>query len=321
MSDGRKSLDIVTSALNEELCLPELFERLSAVMDSHPEFSWRLIVCDNGSTDSTWSVIQNLSVSNPQILGIRMARMFPFDSALTCGLDLASADAVVIMCSDLQDPPEVIHQMLVKYNEGFDQVVVRIRSRPSLSFVRSFLSNIFYSIANRLTNNMIPKGVSDFRLMSRKAYTAVRSLRERNRFLRGLAAWTGFNTAQIEIDRPERFGGDSKFLTSRLSKVIQWAFSGIFAHTSAPLIWVSTTGFFFSLISTLATIIFAIFWIFKSVPFAGFGTIVGLVSLGFSITLLSIGIIAQYIALIYDEVKARPLYIISQRTDDKEASN
>jgi dolichol-phosphate mannosyltransferase len=172
---------------------------------------------------------------------------------------------------------------------------------------------IFYKIANKLSKNMIPRDVSDFRLLSKNAYQATRSLRERNRFLRGLMAWTGFETAVVEIERPERFAGNSKYLETRLLKVIQWASSAIFSHSSLPLELVSVVGLTASIISGLATFVFAGVWIFVGVPFAGYGTIVGLLAVGFSLVLLSIGILAQYLALVYEEVKHRPLYVISER--------
>jgi dolichol-phosphate mannosyltransferase len=159
--------------------------------------------------------------------------------------------------------------------------------------------------------------VSDFRLLSKKVYSAARGLREKNRFLRGLIAWTGFNTAVIEIERPERHAGESKFVSVKLSKVIQWASSAILSHTSKPLLSISYLGILLSLTSLAATLIFATFWIFKGVPFAGFGTIVGLIILSFSFLLLSVGILGQYISLIYEEVKDRPIYIFSERTDEK----
>ena len=316
MTSQPNSLDILTSVLNEEVCLPELYERIKKVMGAHSSYSWRLIVCDNGSIDASWQIIQSLSVQDSRVLGIRMSRTFPLDSAFTCGLDLATADAVVIMASDLQDPPEVIHRFLEKYEEGYEQVVAKVIRRESVPFIRRMLSKAFYELANRLTKDMIPKGVSDFRLLNRPAYVAARSLRERNRFLRGLIAWTGFKTAEIEIERPPRFGGESKFVSLKLSGVLQWAFGAIFAHTTAPLIWISVLGVFFSIVSVVSTAILSLFWIIRGVPFAGFGTIVGFVCLGFSLVLLSIGVIAQYLALIYEEVKGRPIYVIAQRTDE-----
>jgi glycosyltransferase involved in cell wall biosynthesis len=312
-----KSMDIVTSALNEEDCLPEFFARITEVMYSHPEYDWKVIVCDNGSSDSTWEIISNLAIESPRVLGVRMSRTFTLDSAFTMGIDIATADAVIIMASDLQDPPEVIHEFLRKYEEGYEQVVAKVVSRQHVPFIRRTLSNIFYLIANKATNNMIPRGVSDFRLLSRSAYEATQKMRERNRFLRGLIAWTGFRTAVVEIDRPDRFAGDSKFVKIPLKRVIKWAISSILSHTSAPLTLIAVMGFLLSATSIFATLVASLIWIFSGVPFAGFGTILGVVLVGFSLTMLAIGIIAQYIALIYEEVKGRPLYLIAERTDQK----
>jgi dolichol-phosphate mannosyltransferase len=312
-----KSIDIITSALNEEDCLPEFFARINKVMFAHPEYDWKMIVCDNGSSDSTWEIISNLAIESPRVLGVRMSRTFTLDSAFTMGIDIATSDAVIIMASDLQDPPEVIHEFLRKFDEGFEQVVAKVVSRQHVPFIRRNLSNIFYVIANRATNNMIPRGVSDFRLMIRTAYEATKKLRERNRFLRGLIAWTGFRTAIVEIDRPDRFAGDSKFVKIPLKRVIKWAISSILSHTSAPLTLIAVMGFFLSATSILATLVASMIWIFSGVPFAGFGTILGVVLVGFSLTMFAIGIIAQYIALIYEEVKERPLYLIAERTDQK----
>jgi dolichol-phosphate mannosyltransferase len=311
-----KSLDIVTSALNEEECLPELISRIQEVMSSHPEYEWKVIICDNGSEDSTWDIIVKMAASSPRVLGVRMSRTFTLDSAFTMGIDIATADAVIIMASDLQDPPEVIHEFLRKYEEGYEQVVAKVVSRKHVPFVMRTLSIAFYLIANKATNNMIPRGVSDFRLLSKSAYQATRKMRERNRFLRGLIAWTGFRTAMIEIDRPARYAGDSKFVKTPLKKVITWAMSSILSHTSAPLTFIASTGFTLSVISIFGTLCASLIWIFRGVPFAGFGTILGVVLIGFSLTMFAIGVIAQYIALIYEEVKDRPLYIIAERTDD-----
>jgi len=163
---------------------------------------------------------------------------------------------------------------------------------------------------------MIPRGVSDFRLLSKNAYQATQKMRERNRFLRGLIAWTGFRTAIVEIDRPARFAGDSKYVKIPLKKIVKWALSSILSHTSAPLTLISVMGFVLSAISIMATLVASSIWLISGVPFAGFGTIVGVVLMGFSLTMFAIGIIAQYIALIYEEVKGRPLYLIAERTDE-----
>jgi glycosyltransferase involved in cell wall biosynthesis len=307
------SIDIVTSGLNEEACIPELYRRICKVMKFFPQITWRLIICDNGSTDHTWETIKELSGKDENVVGIKLSRTFSFDSGLTCGLDHASAEVVILMASDLQDPPEVIIQFLELYQKGFDQVVAKIITKKQVPILRRVLSKIFYKIINKLTKNLIPKDVSDFRLLSRNAYQVARSLREQNRFLRGLIAWSGFDTGFVEIERPDRYAGNSVYMDTKLLKVIQWASSAIFSHTSLPLQLVSVVGVISSFISAFATVLMAGIWIFVGVPFAGYGTIVGLLCIGFSIVLLSVGILAQYLALIYEEVKQRPLYVVSEK--------
>ena len=309
-----RTLDIITSALNEEECVNELYARISNVMQGHSDYEWRIIFCDNNSTDQTWNLITKLSHETGNVLGVRMSRTFPLDSAFTLGIDIATADAAIIMASDLQDPPEVIHEFLRKYEEGYEQVVAKIVSRKHVPFIRRTLSNVFYTIANKATNSLIPKGVSDFRLLSRPAYLAVQKMRERNRFLRGLMAWTGFRTAVVEIERPDRFAGDSKFVKIPLKRVIKWAISSILSHTSAPLTLIAVMGFLLSALSIFATLVASLIWLFSGVPFAGFGTLIALGFIGFSIIMFSIGILAQYLHLTYEESKQRPLYLISKST-------
>jgi dolichol-phosphate mannosyltransferase len=310
----KKSLDIITSALNEEDCLDEFISRVQAVMTEHPAYSWRLIICDNGSIDRTWEIIRTKAEKFENILGVRMSRTFPLDAAFTMGLDRASADAAIIMASDLQDPPEVIHGFIKKYEEGYEQVVAKVIKREHVPFIRRTLSTLFYTIANKATKNMIPRGVSDFRLLNRPAYLASRQLRERNRFLRGLLAWSGFRTFELPIERPARFAGESEFVKIKLRVVIRWAVGAILSHTAAPLHLVSILCFLLSIISILVTGVLSIVWITNGVPFDGYGSIMGLLTLGFSVILAATGVISQYLALIYEEVKQRPVYVIAETT-------
>jgi glycosyltransferase involved in cell wall biosynthesis len=310
-----KSIDIITSALNEEDCIFELYSRIEKSLESVNQLNWRLIICDNGSSDSTWSKIESLGVKDPRVLGVRMSRTFDLDSALTCGLDMSTAEAAVLMVSDLQDPPELIPDLIAQYELGFEQVLVRVSKRSSVPPLRRFLSRMYYKLAYSLTSGLIPQNISDFRLISNKVVQESRKLREKNRFLRGLIAWVGFESTVIEIERPPRFSGESKFSSISLTKAIFWALFSVFAHSSTPLVWISILGFCFSIFSVLGIIIFTTIWIAYGVPFAGYGSIMGFMSLGFSVVMVSLGIIAQYIALIYNEVKDRPLYIVSEYTE------
>jgi len=307
-----KTIEIITSAYNEEDCLPELFSRLEKVAGTEENYSFRFIVIDNGSSDRTWQIIKDRQKTDSRYTGIRMSRNFSLDSAFTCGLDRAEADLAIIMTSDLQDPPECIPDLLRAHEQGYEQVLAKVIDRGTVPAVRRFLSHVFYRLANAMTGGMLPKSVSDFRLVSRKCYEAIRSLRESHRFLRGLGSWVGFETTQIEIKRPPRFAGESKWLGVSLIHSILLGFQGIFAYSTLPLAWVSIFGVFMSLVSVLSLVGLTISWIVFGVPFAGFGSIVAAIVLCFSITILILGVIAQYISLIYEEVKRRPLYLVAE---------
>lgn len=310
----KKTVDVITSAFNEEECLPELFNRLNAVAGQESEYEFRFIVIDNGSHDKTWDLIKEIQLSDNRFVGIKMSRNFTLDAAFTCGLDHAKSDVAIIMTSDLQDPPEAIPLLLRKYEGGYDQVLAKITNRGSVPLLRRKLSGAFYKIANFMTGGMLPESVSDFRLVNRKCYEAIRSLRESHRFLRGLGSWVGFRTTNIEIERPPRFAGVSKWLGISLIRVVVQGFQSIFAYSTLPLAWVSIFGVFASLLSVLSLFALTAMWILLGVPFAGFGSIVAAIVLCFSITILVLGVIAQYIGLIYEEVKRRPLYLVSEST-------
>lgn len=309
------SLDILTSALNEDENIVELYKRLRVALLPYPKLKWKLHVVDNGSSDKTWLSIVELSTQDNRVIGYRMSRTFLFDAAITAVLDHATADAVVIMCSDLQDPPELIPNMIDFFESGAEHVCVRITSRKSSPVAIRILTRLFYRLANSLTQGGIPENVSDFRLASRKCYEAARKLRESNRFIRGQFAWVGFNPQYLDIDRPPRRAGISKFLQFPKWNAIWLALSAIFSHSSIPLLLIATVGLLSSLLSFLVTIAFSLLWLFFGVPFAGFGTIVGVIVFGFSILFLALGIMAIYLASIYEEVKNRPLYILAEKTD------
>jgi dolichol-phosphate mannosyltransferase len=308
-----ESLDIITSALNEEANILNLYDRLFEALVTFRQLRWNLHIVDNGSTDQTWSIIQKLAQEKGNVTGYKMSRTFLFDSAITTGLDHATADAVVIMCSDLQDPPELLPEMIRKFENGEDHVCVRIISRKGASFRLRFLTMLFYALAEKLTQGVISKNVSDFRFASKKCYEAARSLRESKRFIRGQFGWVGFSPTYLAIERPLREAGVSKFQLLPKWSAIWLALSAIFSHSLVPLFAVAAIGFFSSLLSLVCTIIFSLLWLFSGVPFAGFGTIVGVLSLGFSVLFLSIGTVALYLASVYEEVKNRPLYVIAEK--------
>jgi polyisoprenyl-phosphate glycosyltransferase len=313
----KSTVDVITSAFNEEDCLPELFRRLDAVANKETDYDFRFIIIDNGSQDKTWSLIKGRQNSDTRYVGIKMSRNFTLDAAFTCGLDNAESDVAIIMTSDLQDPPEAIPLLLRQFELGYDQVLAKITNRGSVPLLRRKLSGSFYKIANFMTGGMLPESVSDFRLVNRRCYEAIRTLRESHRFLRGLGSWVGFKTTNIEIERPPRFAGESKWLGVSLIRVVVQGFQSIFAYSTLPLAWVSIFGVLASLLSIFSLVGLIAMWFLLGVPFAGFGSIVAAIVLCFSITILVLGVIAQYIGLIYEEVKRRPLYLIEEMINSR----
>lgn len=306
---SRKSVTVVVPAYNESECVDELARRLGAVFDNEPDYDMDAIIVENGSTDDTWTKLQKIHAADPRIRVLKLSRNFRMDGGLTAGLEYVRADACVFMTADLQDPPELIHRFLREWEAGYDNVYGIVEKRGGTGPLRRFNSWLFYVVAGKLTDGRIPRNVSDFRLMDRKLYEAVRSMNERNRFVRGLVAWSGFKSVGVPMERAERFGGVSN---AHSFKVIDLAFKGIFAHSVAPLRMITILGISLSVLAVITLFILAISWLTVGVPFAGFGSIVGITLLGFGIITTMIGIVAEYVGLIYEEVKQRPNFIVSE---------
>ena len=306
----KKLVSIIVPAYNETDCVDELARRLTEVFESEPDYRWEAVIVENGSIDDTWVKLQRIHEQDPRFKILRLARNFRMDGGLTAGLDYVTGDACVLMTADLQDPPEMIHEFLRKWEEGYENIYGVVTERQGTGPIRTFNSKTFYWLAGKLTDGTIPRNASDFRLLDRKAYEAVRSMNERNRFVRGLVAWVGFNSIGIPMQRPPRFAGTSN---AHSLKVIELAFKGIFAHSYVPLRLITLVGVSLSALSFLALILSGILWLTRGVPFGGFGTIVALVLLLFGVLSFMLGIVSEYVGLIYEEVKARPNFIVSQR--------
>ena len=312
---NKKLISVIVPAYNEEECVEELARRLALVFDDNPKYDFEAIIVENGSIDRTWELLQKIHEKDQRFKTIQLARNFRMDGGLTAGLHYARGDAAVLMTADLQDPPELISEFIKKWEEGYENVYMIVTKRTGTGPLRTFNSKAFYWLAGKLTDDRIPKNASDFRLVDKKVYETVRSMDERNRFVRGLFAWVGFKSIGIEAERPERFGGVSN---AHSLKVIDLAFKGIFSHSYVPLKLITVTGIVLSGLSVLAMSIFAVGWIFIGVPFAGFGTLVSLGLLMFGILTFMLGLIAEYVGLIYEEVKRRPNFVVSKALGDLE---
>lgn len=307
---NKKLISIVVPAYNEEECVDELARRLAQVFDKEPQYDFEAVIIENGSVDSTLEKLIKINKRDPRIKILQLARNFRMDGGITAGLDSISGDACVIMTADLQDPPELIHDFLREWENGYENVYGVVTERRGTGLIRRFNSQAFYWLAGKLTNDRITKNASDFRLVDRKVYEAVRSMDERNRFVRGLFSWVGFKSKGLPMVRPPRFGGESNAHTI---KVIDLAFKGIFAHSYVPLRFISFVGFLMSVIALISLIVAGISFIFFGVPFSGFGSLISVMLIGFGLLALLLGVIGEYIGLIYEEVKRRPNFVVSSK--------
>jgi dolichol-phosphate mannosyltransferase len=272
-------------------------------------YSWQAVIIENGSIDSTWIKLSKIAEDDPRFRIIRLSRNFKMDGGLTAGLDYISSDACILMSADLQDPPELIPTFLRKWEEGYENIYGIVSERQGTNLIRRFNSQLFYKIASKLSDGSIPKNASDFRLVDRKVYETVRRMTERNRFVRGLFAWVGFKSIGVPMTRPPRFAGVSNAHTL---VVLELALKGIMANSYKPLRFISLFGLCLSLFSFLALFPMIIAWLFIGVPFAGFGTIVTLILFGIGIQSLMLGVVSEYIGLVYEEAKSRPNYVVSE---------
>ena len=304
-----KLISIVVPAYNEEANVAALADRLSAVFDGEPAYDFEVILVENGSVDRTYEESMAVHERDPRFKVLQLARNFRMDGGLTAGLQQARGDAAVLMAADLQDPPELIPEFLRRWEDGYEIVYQVVTERQGTGPIRRMNSQIFYWMANKLTEGRLPRNVSDFRLVDRRVYETINTMEERNRFVRGLFAWVGFRTTGVESPRHPRVGGVSNAHTF---KVLDLAMKGIFAHSYVPLKLISLFGVALSALSVVSLVVLTVRFIIFGVPFAGFGTIVCLVILLFGFLFTMLGVMAEYIGLIYEEVKQRPNFVVRQ---------
>lgn len=313
MSDAgamkRKLISVVIPAYNEEAVVTELHQRLSAVFAQNPKYDFEVVIIENGSADKTYEMLKDIHAKDPRFKMVRLSRNFRMDGGITAGLQFVSGDACVLMTADLQDPPEMITRFIEKWEEGYENVYGIVTKRRGTNIIRRMNSQLFYMLINRMTNGLFPRNASDFRLVDRKVYKTINSLEERNRFMRGLFVWAGFKQIGIEHERAPRFAGEAKSYTFQ---VIELALKGIFAYTYIPLKAITFIGVSLSIAAFVFLLVFVYRAIWYGVPFAGFGTLMGVLLLMFGFLFTMLGVISEYIGLIYEEVKQRPNFIVKE---------
>lgn len=305
----RLRVDIVIPIYNEEGCLHELAKRLKSVMDATSEYDWNVILVENGSVDSSGTIVRAIADKDSRFTSLSLVRNFGTEGGILAGLSISTGDAVITMQADLEDPPEIIPRLLEEWRGGSKYVFGRVSSRRHLPKWRTFLTKHYYRLANWASDGAVTPNASDFRLLDSSLRSVLLSINEQNLFLRGLVNWAGFPHSSVDFERAERFAGETKF---DVKKVVGFAFRGILSQSSKPLRVLTALGAVTSFFSFIGLVVLAYRALFLSVPFAGFGTIVGLQVLFFGLTTLFLGLLAEYVALIYTEVRPRPHFVISE---------
>lgn len=303
----KKLISVVIPAYNEEEVVDELANRLKKVMQENNNYDFEVIIVENGSWDSTFEKLIKIHKEDSRFKIVQLSRNFGCDGGITAGLKYARGDAAVIMNADLQDPPEMISEYINKWEEGYEIIYGVIQKRLGVPFLRRFFSSTFYIFINKLTNNTIPEGASDFRLVDKKVYSIANKMEERNRFLRGIIAWTGFKQIGIPFERPCRFAGESK---ADFLSVLKVAINGIFSFSYFPLRTVTVLGLVVSVSSFILGIVEIGLYLSYGKVVPGFTTTILLILFLFGVLFFILGIIGEYLARIYDEVKQRPNYIV-----------
>ncbi len=306
---------IIAPVFNEAENLPVLYKRVKEVMDTTGE-SWEMLLIDDGSKDGSTDIIRDMAKRDPCIRPVIFARNFGHQIAVTAGLDYSRGKAVVIIDADLQDPPEVILDLIKKWKEGYEVVYAVRAEREGESWFKTFTASLFYRIIYRITEVKIPLDTGDFRLMDRKVVNVMNSMRERHRFLRGMSAWVGFKQVGVPYKRAARFSGTTKY---PFRKMLRLATNAITGFSYFPLQVATYLGFIAAGISIIAIPIVVISRLAGGPVFFGgqATTLISVLFLG-GVQLICVGILGEYIGRVYDEVKGRPLYIVSQAPDDKE---
>jgi dolichol-phosphate mannosyltransferase len=315
---GRPTLSLVLPIYNEEEVIPELHKRLQEFL-TQLALPAEVVFVNDGSRDGSMELLRGIAAEEPRYRVVSFARNFGHQRAITAGVDFARGKAVVVMDADLQDPPEVVLEMVAKWREGFDVVYGRRRKRAGETWFKLVTARLFYRLFAAMIPIRVPLDTGDFRLMSRRVVLVLRELRETHRFVRGMVAWVGFRQTEVLYDRPGRFAGDTKY---PLRKMVAFAIDGITSFSVLPLRFATYLGMLM-ILGSVGVIVWALVakYVLHQVV-QGWTGIMIVVAVFASVQLLMIGILGEYIGRIYEEVKKRPLYIVgdtvnASRDDDE----
>ncbi len=302
-----RSISVVVPCFNEEEVIEQLRARLLLVLNAL-NIPYEVVLVDDGSSDGTWQLLQQFQQADPHFKVVRLSRNFGHQVAFTCGLDQANGETVLIMDADLQDPPELLPQMVELWSRGYDVVYGQRRTRNGDGSLKRFFAFAFYRLFERLTKITIPRDTGDFRLMDRRAVHALQTLREHHRFIRGMVSWIGFPQIALAYDRPERLAGVTKYPFKRS---LFLAIEAITSFSYAPLRLASYLGAILSIIA-FVYILVVIGLKIAGINFPGYTSIMGSILLLGGVQLLVLGLIGEYVGRIFEQGQSRPLYLIQE---------
>lgn len=314
MSSRNKLVTILVPCYNEERMLPTFYQEIRKMIDTEMDYRWELLFVNDGSKDNTLDVIVRLQKSDERVAFVDLSRNFGKEAAMLAGFDYTKGDAAIIMDADLQDPPSLIPDMLKYWEEGYDDVYAKRKSRGKESWVRKRLSLAYYALLQKMTRIDILPNVGDFRLLDRKCIESLKKMRESERYTKGLFCWIGYKKKELLFDRGDRAAGKSAWT---FTKLLELAMEGITSFTTAPL-RIST--FIGCLVSCIAFIYMCVVWIKALVwgdPVAGYPSLAMIILFLGGVQLLSLGIIGEYLGRVFNETKKRPPYILGQYVESR----
>jgi glycosyltransferase involved in cell wall biosynthesis len=310
LNDTHPIYSIVAPVFNEAETLPHFYERVARIMEDIGD-PFEIVLINDGSRDKTYTIMKELHEKDARVRVVDFSRNFGHQIAISAGLDYAQGDAVVILDSDLQDPPEVIPELIARWKDGAEVVYAQRATRKGETFFKLATAAAFYRLIRRITAVDIPSDTGDFRLLDRQVVDTLVKMHEHHRFMRGLSAWVGFRQDAVKYERQERFAGTTKY---PLTKMIRFSLDAITSFSHVPLQIAASLGFALALISLLGILIAIILRVFTGAIVGQATTLIMVLFMG-GIQLIFLGIIGEYLGRIYDEVRARPLYIVRKVLD------
>jgi glycosyltransferase involved in cell wall biosynthesis len=304
-----KKISILIPAYNEQEVLRHLYERLNKLAGETPKYTFEFLFVNDGSRDKTLEIVKTYAMKDPRVAYINLSRNFGKETAMIAGLDHADGDATVIIDADLQDPPELIPQMISYWEQGYDDVFAKRNSRNGESWFKKATSTAFYKILQRSTHIPIQQDTGDFRLLDKRCVEALRQFRESERYTKGMFSWIGYKKKEIGYDRDPRFAGETKW---NYFKLINLAIDGITSFTTAPLRISSVLGILVSICAFIYIVYLVIRTMFFGTDLAGYPSMMAVILFLGGVQLLSLGVIGEYIGRIFNETKNRPLYFIEE---------